>query len=171
MFAEVNRPHSSLTAEKIIAGLVRFRSEFKGQIWLEVMLVKGVNDGPAHLKKLGDAIARIRPDRVQLNTVVRPPAEKFARALTLRDLEKIKSALGGNVEIIANFKARGQAPSGRDTAEEILAAVRRRPMTAPDMSLSLGTPLEEICAHIVRLVHQSRLRERVHDGSAYYEPY
>lgn len=170
VFAKINRPHTNLSAEKIIDGLVRFRDEFKGQIWLEVMLVKGVNDGPAHIKKLRKAIARIRPDRVQLNTVVRPPAEKSARALTLQDLETIKSALGGNTEIIASFKSGVQSPSARDTAQEILAAVRRRPMTAKDLSAALGTPLEEVCAYVIRLVHQSRLKERRHHDSAYYEP-
>jgi len=170
VFAKINRPHTNLSAEKIIDGLVRFRDEFKGQIWLEVMLVKGVNDGPAHIKKLRKAIARIRPDRVQLNTVVRPPAEKSARALILQDLETIKSALGGNTEIIASFKSGVQSPSARDTAQEILAAVRRRPMTAKDLSAALGTPLEEVCAYVIRLVHQSRLKERRHHDSAYYEP-
>lgn len=170
VFARVNRPHRSLIPRKIIEGLVRFRKEYKGQIWLEVMLVKGVNDRPPHLKKLKEAIGLIGPDRVQLNTVVRPPAEKYARALSIRELEKIKSFLGPNAEIIADFKKRDQAPSGGDIGEAILAAVGRRPMTAQDISQSLGKPLEEICAHLVRLVQQRRLKGLSHKGLEYYEP-
>jgi len=30
--------------DEIISGLVALRKEFKGKIWLEVMLVSGVND-------------------------------------------------------------------------------------------------------------------------------
>ena len=78
VFRKVNRPHAGLTAAGIIAGLSAFRREFQGQIWLEIMLVRGVNDGPGHLKKLKAAAALIRPDRIQLNTVVRPPAERRA---------------------------------------------------------------------------------------------
>jgi len=170
VFARVNRPHRSLIPRKIIEGLVRFRKEYKGQIWLEVMLVKGVNDRPPHLKKLKEAIGLIGPDRVQLNTVVRPPAEKYARALSIRELEKIKSFLGPNAEIIADFKKRDQAPSGGNIGEAILAAVRRRPMTAQDISQSLGKPLEEICARLVRLVRQRRLKGLSHKGLEYYEP-
>jgi wyosine [tRNA(Phe)-imidazoG37] synthetase (radical SAM superfamily) len=171
VLAKVNRPHPSLNLAKIIDGLVRFRKEYKGQIWLEVMLVEGVNDGLPHLKKLKEAIALIKPDKVQLNTVVRPPAEKFARALSLEELENIKSFLGSTAEIIADFGKRDQIASARDTGEAILSTVKRRPMTAQDISLSLGKPLEEVCAHIVRLVQQSRLKKKIHQGSAYYEPF
>ena len=171
VFAKINRPHPSLTVRKIIEGLVRFRKEYKGRIWLEVMLVKGVNDGLPHLKKLKEAIAMIRPDKVQLNTVVRPPAEISARALTLEELEKIKSFLGPKAEIIADFRLRDQVASGGDTGEAILSTVKRRPMTAQDISQSLGKPLEEVCAHIVRLVRQSRLKDKIHAGSVYYEPF
>jgi len=171
VFAKINRPHPSLTVKRIIDGLVRFRKEYKGRIWLEVMLVKGVNDGLPHLGKLKEMIALIRPDKVQLNTVVRPPAEKSARALSLEELEKIKSFLGPKAEIIADFRIRDQVASGRDTGEAILSTVKRRPMTALDISQSLGKPLEEVCAHIVRLVRQSRLKEKIHAGLVYYEPF
>ena len=169
VFAKVNRPHPSLNMTKIIDGLVRFRKEYKGQIWLEVMLVDGVNDGLPHLKKLKEAIALIKPDKVQLNTVVRPPAEKFARALSLEELENIQSFLGSTAEIIADFWTRDQVASARDTGEAILSTVKRRPMTAQDISLSLGKPLEEVCAHLVRLVRQRRLKGLSHKGLEYYE--
>jgi wyosine [tRNA(Phe)-imidazoG37] synthetase (radical SAM superfamily) len=170
VLAKVNRPHPSLTAAKIIDGLVQFRKEYKGQIWLEVMLVEGVNDGLPHLKKLKKAIALIKPDKVQLNTVVRPPAEKFALALSIEELENIKSFLGPTAEIIADFGTRDQVASARDTGEAILSTVKRRPMTAQDISLSLGKPLEEVCAHLVRLVRQRRLKALSHKGLEYYEP-
>ena len=171
VFAKVNRPHRSLITRKIIEGLVRFRKEYEGQIWLEVMLVKGINDRPAHLKRLKEAISLIEPDRIQLNTVVRPPAEKYARALSIRELEKIKSFLGPTAEIIADFRTRAQVRSDRDTGEAILSTVKRRPMTAQDISQSLGKPLEEICAHLVRLVQQRRLKGLRHKGLEYYEPF
>jgi wyosine [tRNA(Phe)-imidazoG37] synthetase (radical SAM superfamily) len=119
VFAKINRPHAGLTVEKTINGLIAFRREFKGRIWLEIMLVKGVNDGPAHLRALKKAIARIRPDRVQLNTVVRPPAEKNARPLTRQELEAVREALGGEAEIIADFAREKPMGAPADPAEAI----------------------------------------------------
>ncbi len=168
MLAKVNRPHNTLTAEKIIDGLVRFRKEYRGQIWLEIMLVKGVNDGLAHLRKLKRAIALIGPDKVELNTVVRPPAEKKARPLSLKELKEIKAFFGPGTEIIADFRERSRVPAAGDIGKAILSTVKRRPMTARDLSLALGKPLEEVCAHSVRLIQQGRLKRQIHEGLEYY---
>jgi wyosine [tRNA(Phe)-imidazoG37] synthetase (radical SAM superfamily) len=170
VFARVNRPHAGLTAEKIIEGLAAFRREFKGQIWLEIMLVKGLNDGPAHLRALKKAIARIRPDRVQLNTVVRPPAEKSARPLTPAELEAARRALGGDAEIIADFAGEKRTAAPADPAAAIVETLLRRPMTAADLAASLGLPLEEVLAQLRRLEVGSRVRSALHSGRLYYEP-
>ncbi|MCX6564623.1 MAG: radical SAM protein [Candidatus Aminicenantes bacterium] len=169
IFQKINRPHASLKVDKIIDGLVRFRREFAGRIWLEIMLVKDVNDGPVHLKKLKEAAARIRPDKVQLNTVVRPPAERSARPLNRAQLEKIRVFFGENAEIIADFKAGGRQADAGHIRQAILAAVRRRPMTVRDMSLSLGRPVEEIRRYADDLVEQGRLDRLRHKKSDYYK--
>ena len=169
VFARINRPHAGLTVEKIIAGLAAFRREFKGQIWLEIMLVKGVNDGPAHLRALKKAIARIRPDRVQLNTVVRPPAEKSARPLTHGELEAAREALGGEAEIIADFSREKRTEAPADPAAAIAETLLRRPMTAADLSTSLGLPPEEVMAQLRRLEIGGRIRSASHSGRVYYE--
>ncbi|MDM7935762.1 MAG: radical SAM protein [Methanothrix sp.] len=72
-FSAINRPAKGLSLGGIIQGLRDLRREFKGEIWLEVMLVKGINDQEAG--RILEAARSTRPDRVQLNTVVRPPAE------------------------------------------------------------------------------------------------
>ncbi len=170
VFARINRPHAGLTVEKIIDGLVAFRREFKGPIWLEIMLVKGLNDGPAHLRALKRAIARIRPDRVQLNTVIRPPAEKSARPLTRKELEAAREALGGAAEIIADFSRGSREEAPPDPASAIAGTLLRRPMTAADLSASLGLPLEEVLAQLRRLIVGGQVRSSAHSGRIYFEP-
>jgi wyosine [tRNA(Phe)-imidazoG37] synthetase (radical SAM superfamily) len=81
VFQHINRPHPRLHLPAIIEGLVEFRKTFKGHLWLEILFVKGVNDSPQELNALSDAVRRIRPDRIQLNTVVRPPALHSAEPL------------------------------------------------------------------------------------------
>lgn len=71
MFAKINRPHSSLKIEELLLGLQRFRQEFNGLIWLEIMLVRGINDFPSHIRNLKEAITKIKPDKVQLNEIGR----------------------------------------------------------------------------------------------------
>jgi wyosine [tRNA(Phe)-imidazoG37] synthetase (radical SAM superfamily) len=169
VFKKINRPHKGLTIDRIIDGLVRFRDAFKGKIWLEVMLVKGMNDGPAHLKKLKRAIARIRPDKVQLNTVSRPPAESRAHPLSFRSLSRVKRFLGGSTEIIADLKIKARVPSAGDMREVIAATVRRRPVTAEELSLALAKPVAEVRSWAHRLVGEGRLKRVTHKGLEYFE--
>jgi wyosine [tRNA(Phe)-imidazoG37] synthetase (radical SAM superfamily) len=168
-FRRVNRPHPSIRIEKIIAGLESFRREFKGQIWLEVMLVRGVNDSPADIQALRRAIARINPDKVQLNTVVRPPAEKWARPLGRRALEKIRKELGARAEVVVNFRKRPQARMARNLRREILSIVERRPITVKDMADTLGRKESEVRREIRPLLRWRRIRRRRHQGAVYYE--
>lgn len=138
MFRRVNRPHRSLSLSRTLKGLAEFRRRYKGEIWLEIMLVKGMNDSPAHVRKLKEAIAAIRPDRVQLNTVVRPPAVKSAGPLNAAEMEKIREAIGVGCEVTVDFPKTAQVSSRGGLEAAIPAMVRRRPVTAEDIAASLG---------------------------------
>lgn len=169
-FIEVNRPHVSLEIEDIIGGLKKFRKEFKGQIWLEIMLVKGKNDSPEHIKKLMAAAEEVQPDRIQLNTVIRPPAEEFARALSSKELEKIKKTFGKKCEIIADFSSRDQLPQRKNLKDRILSIIQRRPVTLLDISTSLGKHHDEILKYLNSLTEEGLIKSVTHKDNTYYEP-
>jgi wyosine [tRNA(Phe)-imidazoG37] synthetase (radical SAM superfamily) len=169
-FVKVNRPHSSLKLEQIIAGLRKFRQEFKGSIWLEIMLVKGVNDSPSQIRKLKEVIAKIKPEKVQLNTVIRPPAERYARPLNLKKLEKIKKILGKNCEIIVEFDREAQKSISENLEGAILSLIQRRPVTLADISSSLGKHKNEIIKYLNFLLEEGKIRSVTHKGLKYFEP-
>ena len=100
VFKRVDNPHPDIRIEDVIGGLVNLRKEFRGQIWLEVMLVKGVNDDLRQVKKLKEAIGRINPDKIQLNSPVRSTAEENIFPVNKSKLKKIKEILGDKCEII-----------------------------------------------------------------------
>ncbi len=170
VFEKINRPHPSLRISDVIAGLKKFRKEFKGKIWIEVLLVKDINDSTAHLQKLKTVLTEIYPDKVQLNTVVRPPAEKFASSLTKTELETINNFLGGECEIIATFDKKAQDLVQKSEEENILSMVQRRPMTLIDIASSLGLHRNEVMKHLQILLENGDIRLIRHKGSVYYEP-
>lgn len=167
-FRRVNRPLPSLKVEDIINALALFRREFKGRIWLEVMLVKGINDSPSDIKALKRAIARIRPDKVQLNTVVRPPAEKGARPLSQRALNRIKKELGTRAEVVVDLRRRPGSPAVTDIRRAILAMAERRPVTLEDITSSLGRKKQEVWPHLETLLRWQRFNRQHHGGAVYY---
>ena len=100
VFAKIDRPHPDIKIEHIIEGLISLRKEFHGKIWLEVMLVAGINDDLRHIKKLKEIIDVINPDKIQINSPVRSTAEPGIFPVDKSKLEKIKEILGGKAEII-----------------------------------------------------------------------
>jgi len=171
-FRRVNRPHGTLDNRKIIDGLVRLRKKFPGEIRLEIMLVKGVNDSPDDIRALKAAIARIRPDRIELNTVVRPPAERGAAPLSPPALAKIRAQLGPKAEIVASFPERkegpGPGPGEGGLEAAILASVGRRPQTARDIAAALGRHPDEILKALTALLARRRVRKLAHGGRTYF---
>jgi wyosine [tRNA(Phe)-imidazoG37] synthetase (radical SAM superfamily) len=100
IFKRIDRPHAGIKLDEIIAGLVALRKEFHGLIWLEIMLVAGINDGLDQIRKLSKVIERINPDKIQINSPVRATAEKNVFSVERPRLEKIKEMLGIKAEII-----------------------------------------------------------------------
>lgn len=170
VFEEINRPHTSLKIKDIIAGLKKFRAQYEGQIWLEIMLVKGINDSPEHIQKLKEAIDETQPDKVQLNTVVRPPAEAYARALTPDELENICKKLGEKCETIADFTQMDQFPQQKNLEKKIFSMIQRRPLTLSDISASLGKHRDQVLKYLNILTGEGKIKAIIHKGKIYYEP-
>jgi wyosine [tRNA(Phe)-imidazoG37] synthetase (radical SAM superfamily) len=170
VFLKINRPHPTLKIKEIIEGLRKFRQEFKGALWLEVMLVQGVNDSPIHIKKLKEATTKINPDKIQLNTVIRPPAEKFARPLTHKEMKKIRETIGKKCEIIIPFEKKEQPPASENIRSSIHSLLQRRPATLSDIASSLGKHKNEIIKHLNVLLEEGKVKAVVHRDQRYYEP-
>lgn len=168
IFEMVNRPHPSLKIEKVITGIDSFSQEFNGKVWLEIMVVKGINDSLEEIEKAAQVIKQMNLEKIQLNTVVRPPAEEFARPLTADDLNNIKTVLGKKCEIIAEFKRATQKAYKRDVEKRILSMVKRRPVTLVDISHSLGLHRNEIIKYVETLEKKHQIKTKVHSGERYY---
>jgi len=137
VFRRVNRPARGLTAAAMRAGLIALRREFVGEIWLEILLVEGYNDSDQELELLMAAAREIAPDRVQLNTVVRPPTLGAARPLSDARLAAIAAAFPTPAEVIAPPQARGGADHGL-LERQVVEMTRRRPCTLADLGAMTG---------------------------------
>jgi wyosine [tRNA(Phe)-imidazoG37] synthetase (radical SAM superfamily) len=100
IFQNINRPQNSIDIKDIINGLMNLRREFLGKIWLEIMLVKGLNDGLGHIRKIKELIDKINPDKIQLNSPVRSTLESDVFSVDKKRLEKFREILGDRCEVI-----------------------------------------------------------------------
>jgi wyosine [tRNA(Phe)-imidazoG37] synthetase (radical SAM superfamily) len=145
-FKKINRPAGDLSINRCIDGLVAFRKEFTGKIWLEIFILPSYNDDDDELLKLKSVIDRIQPDSVQLNTLDRPGTVDGLQAATLQNLERIVNQWGlKQVEIIAAAVQRKTNKAFRNDMESaILETISRRPCTLDDLKEILGLHVNEI---------------------------
>src|SRR3989338_5888374 len=101
VFEEIDRPAPGINIEDVIKGLVVLRKKFKSRIYLEIMLVKNINDSLEYSYKFKEVIDRIKPDKIQLNIPVRSTTESWVRPPDKERLLEIKHILGETCEIIA----------------------------------------------------------------------
>ncbi len=166
LFRRVNRPHASLHLAGLVDGLVSFRAGYRGEIWLEVMLLAGVTDQVAEVRALAEIAARIAPDRIQLNTAVRPPAESFVAPVDRASLEELAGLFTPCAEVIADLPA--SAGSGIAVAADVLELVSRRPCTVADIASGLGLHHGEALKAATALVNQGSAELHTHEGRSFY---
>lgn len=151
-FTKMNRPHEALDFKKIIEGLCQFRQEFKGQIWLEVFIVEGINTSDTQLANIRNIIGRIKPDKVQLNTAVRPTTEPGIAAVTAQKLAIIAEKIGFGAEVIADYPATHLAAASSGDRNSILEMLHRRPCSLDDVASGLNIHRNEANKHISTLI-------------------
>ncbi|MFC1495405.1 radical SAM protein [Thermodesulfobacteriota bacterium] len=167
-FKRIHRPHPDLKLNDIINGLKETRKEFKKNIFLEVVLLSGLNDTEKEISGLSKVIREISPDRVQLNTVVRPPSDPGAMSLNNEKLEEIKEYLGGNTEIIASVPLKGRENIPDSKLEQLIEMMKRRPVTANDISKTLNIEKDETERLVKELRIKGRIKEQDFGDDLYY---
>jgi wyosine [tRNA(Phe)-imidazoG37] synthetase (radical SAM superfamily) len=169
VFQQINRPHPRLELDTIVAGLQAFRRDYRGQYHLEVMLVAGLNDHPEELRGLAALVNRLEPDRVELNTVVRPPADPDAAGLTAHQMQCAAHYFPPQkAEVIGCFEASPVKRQDASLAERICELLRRRPCTPSEMADCLAVPQEEIQGAVAALERDGVLTPCVLDGRNYF---
>jgi wyosine [tRNA(Phe)-imidazoG37] synthetase (radical SAM superfamily) len=168
-FLAINRPLPDYPLSRLVEGLEAFRRAYSGQIWLETLLLQGLNDSEADLEALRRALRTLRPDKVQLNTAVRPGVEDFARPLNAAAMAACALYLADGLEVevvAAGNGAAAQALACNDTL--LVEMLARRPMTAADLSRVLGLPLDLVRQRLVHLCETGQVAGQPYCDQEFY---
>lgn len=170
-FEAITRPQADLSFDRLVDGLQKFRQEFPGELWMEVFIVPGINDLPEHVQAIAALERTIRPDRVQLNTAVRPTARQNVPPLSESQLHSLAGCFTPAAEVIARFAPGGvpmRAGSRHADKAAVLAMLQRRPCTAEDVAHAFALSREEAETMVRGLVGQHVVRAEVRNGETYY---
>lgn len=171
IFEKINRPNSNLKTENYIQGLIDLRTEYKGEIWLEIFLLKDYNDSKEELDLIKEALLKINPDSIQLNTLDRPGTVADLIPLSKNELQEIIDYWNlPKVEIIASPPERTNIESYRDDVETaILETIARRPCTLDDLYNFLGIHINEINKYLGTLEANNKIGTVKLERGVFYE--
>jgi len=163
----VNRPNPQLTFDQLINGLKAFRAQFSGRLWMEVFLISAVNSMHKEIRKIAALAKDIAPDRIQLNTAVRPPSEDFVTPLSEERMSLLTNMFQPAAEIITNFNTFNRAglQANQDT---ILKMLQRRPCTARQIADGFGMHLNEVLKYLGILMRNRYIRAVTKKNDVYY---
>jgi wyosine [tRNA(Phe)-imidazoG37] synthetase (radical SAM superfamily) len=167
-FDKINRPHDQITFDRLVEGLCALRKEYPGQIWLEVFCIEHFNTGNPQLARIAEAIKRIRPDKVHLNTAIRPTAEPGVEKAAPEKLESIARQLGGNCEVVADFVSSHCGKVADDVPQTLLSMLKRRPCSLKDVCSALGLDANNVMDYLSDLERQGKIRSENKQGKTFF---
>jgi wyosine [tRNA(Phe)-imidazoG37] synthetase (radical SAM superfamily) len=167
-FSKINQPHPNLSFERFIEGLILFRNEYSGPIWLEVFLCEGLNTDPDSISNLHRWIEKIRPDKVQLNTAVRPTAHPHIKPVPRETLQKIAPLLRPDAEIIADFPETVPSPQAVVSEHRLLETLKRRPCALEELAESLQIAPAQAAKHLQHLLNSGQIYTQNRNGKCYF---
>lgn len=138
LYRKINRPYPEFTFERLVEGLITFRDEYRGLLWVEVMLVRGLNDTPQALWDIAQVVQRIRPDAVHINLPTRPPAETWVQPPTDESLMRAIAILGNIAEVVHPAEGSFDLSGYDNPIDAIIGIVTRHPMRQEELERTLA---------------------------------
>jgi wyosine [tRNA(Phe)-imidazoG37] synthetase (radical SAM superfamily) len=171
VFQRVNRPRPEISFQAMVDGLAAFTARFRKLVWLEVLLVEGLNGNEKEVEKIAALARRIQPGRVQLNTVSRPPAEASVKPVAANQLSAWCKFFPKAVEVISAAIPQNPLPAGlaEVTDEEILDLLARRPCTPQGVAAGLNLHLQEATKRLHALANAGKIAVLRKDEDLFYQ--
>jgi wyosine [tRNA(Phe)-imidazoG37] synthetase (radical SAM superfamily) len=167
-FQTINRPAPQIKFETMLEGLIRFRQEFKNPYWLEILLLDGINADGEPLEHLIRCASAIAPDRLQLNTATRPPAEPSAHPVSPVRMQEIAARFSPAAEVIADYRNVHAQTDFQTRKDSVLELLSRRPCTTEDIAAGLGIHRNEAVKYIEELSASGLLCVEKIGGRTFY---
>lgn len=169
-FRIINKPVTNLKFDMVVQGLIDFCSEYNGKLWLEVFLISGINDTEEEVLKIKKYIDVIKHDLVQVNTVIRPPAEPSALRVSKEKLEYLTKLLGTNTQVIADYSRMDDYIKDMINQDDILNLLYRRPCTLTDISNGLSRHPNEVLKKLNVLLENNLIKTEPRNNENYFMP-
>lgn len=171
LYRRINRAHPDLSFEHLVEGLISFRKEYTHRLWIEVMLIKGLNDTEEAIREIARVLEKIKPDEVHVVTPTRPPVETWVEPPDEDGLLRARAILGNVAKIVHPASGTFDLSGTENLMDAIVGIITRHPMRDSELHEALGAwPADEICRTLDQLAQSGRAqiikRHGIHFWSA-----
>jgi len=171
LFIKINRPHPSINFEKLIQGFIDFRKNYEGKFWVEVMVMKGINDTKDELIKIKEKLDLIKPDRIDINVPIRPPVESWVK-IPDKGIFSVFNEIFNDYNNI-NFPEEGKFNIYSSNFEnEVLSILERHPMRQDQIINTFSTlnlNKDKIIMNLKRLQSEKKIKKLYYNGKLFWK--
>ena len=137
LYRKINRPHPEISFKRLIEGLVAFRKEYQGKLWVEVMLVRGLNDTEAALGEIAAALKNIQPDEVHILQPTRPPGESWVQPPDEEGLLRARAILGDIARVVHPASGSFDLSGAESLVDGVISIITRHPIREDELVQAL----------------------------------
>lgn len=173
LFQKINRPHNDVSFNQMVQGIIDFKKNFNGRVWLEILFLKDINDNDKNVNDTINITNKINPDKIQISTISRPPAEQDIMPVSLEKLEYIKNLFNKkNVEIIYNTSLNNSDNNIPKKAQKnlILDLLKRHPSPKEDICRGLNLNINEVEKTLKEMIKENKIQIKNIYGKEFYIP-
>ena len=169
LYRQINRAAPRFTFDRLVNGIVQFRQMYSGKLWIELMLVKDMNDGLESLEEIAKIMERMKPDMIQITLPVRPPAESKVKPSDKQGLELATKILGDIAPVSVPSFPELQAINVEELSEAIISIVTRHPMQEGELlSLLNSWPSEKVYQKLKELSDARKIQKVVINETTFW---
>jgi len=137
LYRQINRPHPSITFRRLITGLIAFRRKYTGQLWVEVMLMQGLNDTRQALLDIVAILCRVKPDEIHISLPTRPPADSWVQPADEEGVSRALTILGEVAHVLHPAAGNFDLSGSESLADAVIGIITRHPMRQDELERTL----------------------------------
>ena len=133
-FKKLDRASKSVDLEAIKQGMLEFSAKYSGNLLIEILVVEGINDSKEEIGKINQFLLKLKPTRIDLGTIERPPAYDI-KPVSYDKLYSLSLEFDKSLNVSIATKQPNKEAKFDYTKEQILHTLSLRPLTRDDIKI------------------------------------
>jgi wyosine [tRNA(Phe)-imidazoG37] synthetase (radical SAM superfamily) len=155
LYKKINRPHPEITFSRLVTGLKLFRKEYQGKLWVEVMLIKGLNDSPEILSEITTILQDIQPEEVHILLPTRPPVEPWVKPSDVEGFQRAQEIIGPIARVVNATDGTFELAENESLLDAVVDIITRHPMKESELLVTLRKYTKDDVEHTLQLLEMS----------------